>query len=340
MPIPFIAAGVIAATAITGVGSGVKATKNTIEAKGLNQKARGMVTQAENHLNSRRELTNNRIEKLGEEKIRILSTSAQEFLTYFQLLKDVEFSDHTTGIEELKNMGVTKDLLNELEAESFQAVKVASGGLASLGSGVAAAYGAYAGTMLLGTASTGAPIAGLYGVAASNATLAWLGGGALSAGGFGMAGGTMVLGGIVAGPALAVGGLIMSAQSKKKLNSAYGNLNEAKVVAEQLTSAEKVLEVIHIRSIHLYSLLEEINKVFTSGIETMRNIISKTGTDWQKFNKEEKEAIHKVFLTAQLIKGIIDTPLLDEDGAITQKSAEVLESGQQALTKLQFQKTV
>ena len=58
------------------------------------------------------------------------------------------------------------------------------------------------GVMALGTASTGAAIGGLTGVAATNATLAWLGGGALAAGGGGMALGSMVLGGIIAGPAL------------------------------------------------------------------------------------------------------------------------------------------
>jgi hypothetical protein len=338
MPIPFIAAAVIATTALTGVGSGIKAAKDTKEAKDVNQRARNMINQAEANLNSERQLTNESIEKLGREKITILSSSVKDFIMYFQLLKNVEFDSKTVGIEELKNIGISKDLLGDLETESFKAVKIASGGLASLGTGVAAAYGAYAGTMALGTASTGAAISGLSGVAATNATLAWLGGGALSAGGYGIAGGTMVLGGIVAGPALAVGGLIMSAQAKKKLNTAYENLSEAKTVAEQLKSVETVLKSIKIRANQLLSFITELNDVFTNGIDTMRGIISETGTNWNNFNRGEKEAIQKVMLIAQLIKGVIDTPLLDEDGAITKKSAEVLQSGKQALEKIQAQR--
>src|SRR5699024_12634359 len=70
-------------------------------------------------------------------------------------------------------------------------------------------------------------LSGLSGAAASNATLAWLGGGALSAGGYGVAGGTLVLGGVVAGPALAVGGLIMSDRKSTRLNSSHVSISYA-----------------------------------------------------------------------------------------------------------------
>lgn len=338
MPIPFIAAGIIAASAIAGVGSLANAVKNTKNAKDVNREARGFVDKAEESLNQQRQLTNERIEVLGKKKIEILSTPVKEFINYFQLLKNVDFNDNEIGIEELNHIGVSKDLLSDLETGSFQAVKVAGGGTASLGTGIAAAYGAYAGTMAFGTASTGAAISGLSGVAASNATLAWLGGGALTAGGYGVAGGTMILGGIVAGPALAVGGLIMSAQSKKKLNAAHENMSEAKAIVEQMKSAETVLSSIKERSNQLHSLLTKVEGVFKSGIVFMKNIISNKGTNWNDFSKDDKEAIHKVFLIAQLIKGIIDTPLLDEDGAITRKSAEVLKTGSKALEKINSQR--
>lgn len=334
MPIPFIAAGIVVASALTGVGSGVKAVKNTKEANRNNSEARSMINSAEFRLDGARQDTNESLEDLGKEKLYILSTSVRDFLRYFQLLKKVEFEDSTAGIEELKALGTSDNLLGELRTDSYEAVKIASGGMASLGAGVAAAYGAYAGTMALGTASTGAAISGLSGVAATNATLAWLGGGSLSAGGFGMAGGTMVLGGIVAGPALAVGGLIMSAQAKKKLENSYANLSEARVVANQMKSAQVVLESVRGRSRQVTELLTNINDVFVTGIDTMQEIITQNGTDWNAFDVEMKKSIHLTFLTAQLLKGIIDTPLLDEDGAITQKSAELLKLGKERLKEI------
>ena len=87
---------------------------------------------------------------------------------------------------------------------SLHATDVLSGGIAGVGAGALLGWGTYGGVMALGTASTGTAIGGLSGVAATNATLAWLGGGSLAAGGGGMALGSIVLGGIIAGPALLI----------------------------------------------------------------------------------------------------------------------------------------
>ncbi|MGV8637508.1 hypothetical protein ACV35N_36320, partial [Pseudomonas aeruginosa] len=76
-------------------------------------------------------------------------------------------------------------------------------------------------------------ISSLGGVAATNATLAWLGAGALAAGGYGMAGGMMVLGGIVAGPALAIFGHIVGNKGEAALNNARSNLEQAKTIRDQ-----------------------------------------------------------------------------------------------------------
>ncbi|SDW42177.1 hypothetical protein SAMN05421781_1360 [Marinococcus luteus] len=333
MPIPFIAAGAAAVSAVAGTRSGWKSLKDSKEAKLTKEETESIVETAENDLDVEREMTHLNLEALGKNKIEVLTFSVKDFIENFEKLKNVDFQDNTVGIEELKEIGVSEDLLNDLEAESFEAIKLAKGGAASIGAGAAAAYGAYSGAMALGTASTGTAIGGLSGVAAQNATLAWLGGGALSAGGYGMAGGMVVLGGLVAGPAMAVGGFFLQANSKKKLNEAYERQEEAKVYVEQLDSAVVVLSSIQQRSTQLITLLLETDRLFKKGIANMEYIIERSGTDWSSFEQEEKRTIHRVFLIAQLIKGIIDTPLLDEDGEITEKSKEVLENGNIALSK-------
>ncbi|CAG0924267.1 unnamed protein product, partial [Notodromas monacha] len=98
------------------------------------------------------------------------------------------------------------DELKEMESMVLNSLKLEAGLLAGTTGGALAGFGAYSSVGLLASASTGTAISGLSGVAATNATLAWLGGGSLASGGFGMAGGMIALGGIVAGPALAIGG--------------------------------------------------------------------------------------------------------------------------------------
>lgn len=52
----------------------------------------------------------------------------------------------------------------------------------------------------------------MSGVAATNATLAWLGGGSLATGGLGMAGGAIVLGSVVAAPAIFICGFAIAGE--------------------------------------------------------------------------------------------------------------------------------
>lgn len=118
----------------------------------------------------------------------------------------------------------------KLKTDVLNIKNVIGGGVASLVGGALAGFGAYGGVGLLATASTGTAISTLSGAAATNATLAWLGGGSLASGGLGVAGGTMVLGGLVTGPALAVAVWVMASSAEKAKNDAYTNLNKARAI--------------------------------------------------------------------------------------------------------------
>jgi hypothetical protein len=105
--------------------------------------------------------------------------------------------------------------IQEYRSVVKEAELISKGILSAAATGAAAGYGAVGLISLFGTASTGAAISGLAGAAATNATLAWLGGGALATGGGGMALGSVILGGIAVGPALAVEALCSPPKVKK-----------------------------------------------------------------------------------------------------------------------------
>ena len=86
-----------------------------------------------------------------------------------------------------------------------------------LSAGLATATTTYFLVGEMAAASTGTAISTLSGAAASNATLAWLGGGTLAAGGGGVATGTLVVGGLVAIPALAMMGVFSHYSANKKI---------------------------------------------------------------------------------------------------------------------------
>lgn len=103
--------------------------------------------------------------------------------------------------------------------------------VAGLTAGTGASSAAVAGVGAFAAASTGAPIASLSGAAATNATLAWLGGGSLAAGGGGIAAGSVVLGGVVAAPAVIATVGFMSWKGRRDRRAQL-------CTADQLTTAE------------------------------------------------------------------------------------------------------
>ncbi|WP_298845906.1 DUF4339 domain-containing protein [Clostridium sp.] len=297
-----------------------------------------IVATAQSSLDEMRKKTNVSLEKLGQKKLEILADSMKQFIGQYEKIKNIDFKD-SVGLDELKKLNFTGEALNDLKNASLNASKIMAGGAAALGTGVLTAFGAYSAVMTFGAASTGAAILGLSGVAATNATLAWLGGGSLAAGGGGMALGPAVLGGLVAGPALAIGGVIMSSQAKKKLNESYGNMEKAKVMQKEMQLAGTSLEAISVRADQITQLLEKINNYFMQGIANMKYIIEIEGTSWVNYSQSSKYAIFASTKIAQVIKAILDTSLIDEDGNLTVQSKQALIEGNKFYEGKNFHET-
>lgn len=333
MPIPFILGAGAAIAAAAGTKKAVDAKNDTNEAKSLNQKATLIAQNAEKNIEQRKKRVNTSIENLGRKKIEVLTTTITEFVENFEKIKSVELLN-SDGIDELRNLEFDNDNIIELKAASLEAKKVACNGIAAVGSGALLAYGTYSAVMsgaVGAVASTGTAIGTLSGVAATNATLAWLGGGSLAAGGFGMAGGMVVLGGLVAGPALAVGGVLLASQAKKALNNAYSNVHEAEIFAKQSEGICITLDEIALRTNQIKSILDRLNFRLVSSINDLKIIIETQGTDYSTYKESSKKKIYKLLQIVQVVKMILDTPILSDDGNLTAESKITLKNAEQQL---------
>ena len=203
MPLPLLFIGVAAATGTFGVGSTIKAGIDASKAKAINKNANEIVQDSTDWLNAQRLACGRSLTQLGEVKMYVLNSTVTEFLDTFQKIKNVDFKD-TEGLQELHKLHVDENTFTEMRSLVNFAGSLAGGTVAGTAGGALVAFGAYGAAQALAVASTGTAIATLSGAAATNATLAFFGGGSLAAGGLGMAGGAAVLGGLVAGPALAV----------------------------------------------------------------------------------------------------------------------------------------
>lgn len=313
MPIPLIIGVAAAAAGLYGAAKGVGGAIDHSNAKDINNDAKSMVESANEKVEGQRKSTNNALEDYGQRKLRAFNGVIAEFIETFERVKNVALSQNPE-LDKLTAGDFSNKTLAGLR-QDYQALKDAGLGVgAGLGGGAALAFGAYNGTMLLATASTGTAISSLGGVAATNATLAWLGGGSLAAGGYGMAGGMMVLGGIVAGPALAIFGHVLGNKGEEALNKARSNMEQARTISEQaelMTSKLKAIETVTALANTTFS---KVSSQLRCSVTELKKVLERDGVEFLSYSDESKSVVFGSVKLAQLLKAMIDTPILDQDG--------------------------
>lgn len=333
MPIPFlfIAAGVGAG--LLGVGKGIKAGIDQKDADDTNHAAEYKAEHAKESVNKSRKNCGKAIDNLGKRKVAVLDGSVKNFIAEFEKLNHVELSE-SSGLNELQKMVLDKKSFSDLKELQGMATSIAGGLASGAVAGVLTAFGAYGAVGTLATASTGTAIASLSGAAATNATLAFFGGGSLAAGGLGMVGGTAVLGGLVAGPALAVLGFVVGAKASENLDAANANLAKAKEFEEEMKTAADLCNGIRKRAAMFNRFLIRLQTVFDPLVYEMAEIIKKKGTDFRKFSDREKKCVASTMSLAGAIKAVLDTPVLDEAGNLTEESGLIIENTQKKVEAL------
>lgn len=325
MPLPLVLGiGAAVTTGLTGLIGAASASAINEDAKELQETAQDVVQHAKTLLEQHRTATLAQIQKLGQTKLSLLSHEMQDFLDVYTKLKEAELKD-SAGLQELAHLNLTPVQLSEMREFSEQATSLIKGGLAGIGSGVLIGWGVYGGVSTLATAGSGALIGSLHGVAATNATLAWLGGGTLAAGGLGVTGGSVILGGLVAGPMLLIMGNVANAAATKHFDDAYSNLLEAKTCYEQACTACGELKLIASSAVIINANLKHLGKRLRVYNARMQAIVSRCA-DWKQLNRADQETIAAAVKYALEVKAFIDMPLLTEDGVLTAAAKRVREA--------------
>lgn len=316
MPIPFILAGAAVVAGAAGIKKGIDAVGKNNEANRIMDDSNSLLMESSYEIESNRIATNEALEKLGEGKVKLVK-QLERYVEHINQIRNIDFEEIDLRTSDLSN----KRILHEIKNYTFTMTNMLAGLTLSAGSGALVAFGAYSGAMALGTASTGVTISGLAGVASTNATLAYLGGGSLAAGGYGIAGGTLVLGGLVAGPAMAVGGFAFDSLATKKLENSKAGATKAKTAHKQQQLFATALENIQQVTTGFNALLLEVRKIQMRASKSLV-YITKQKTDWGMFTQSEKEIVHTSILVAQLSKGMLEINILDEKGGLLSETID------------------
>ena len=320
MPLPLIPIAIaMGASALFGAGKTAKAVINSKEADKLNDAASYIINNSKDSLELAKGICSNNLKNLGFKKAYVLNDTVIKFIASFEKLKNINFQS-SVGMDELNKFITDEAKFKEIKEMSILASSIIQGVGGGAVAGAAIAFGAYGAVGALGAASTGAAISTLSGAVATNATLAFLGGGTIAVGGLGVAGGMAVLGGMVAAPALLVIGLVSDSKASAKLDEAKANLAEAKTIAEGLKNMEIMAYALSRRAQMFNRLLMKLDSYLAPLVYEMENIIASKGEDFSKFDENEKEMIAKAVSMVKSVKTVLDTPIIDDNGGVTEES--------------------
>ena len=319
--IPLVVAGVMA---LAGTGAGVDAVVKNKRTKDNNNRAQEIVDEARSAAEKEREQTKKELQGFGKKKLEVMDVSIGAFAQTFGKLKNVEVVDLDHQMDS-KRLKMNYESLSEWEKMSATAKSVLGGLTGGIGTGALIAFGAYKATTAFAAASTGTLIHTLSGVAASNATLAFLGGGSLAAGGMGVAGGSAVLGGAIAGPAIFVMGIALNVTARKNYHKSYSNLAEAEQAAEGMNTVKVLCSGITRRTQQMKSLLCDLDDILKERVSALEDVIARSGTDYAAYTREERDVAATACAVAQAVKQVIDTPVLNEDGTLTDASKKTVD---------------
>lgn len=331
MPIPFIVGGVVAgAAAVAGIGAHLSAKETNERAQELVDRAQELYDESKSSLERAQKETETSLLKLGYAKKSVLDGSIQQFLTAYSRIKDVELSE-SIGLNEIANFAINEqDVLKLQEMSNIYGSAISSG-----------ATGAAAGTVIALAASGSLPIVtGMLSGTGAALVAGEIGIGAAAS----FAGSALSLGAAmtplaaVAAPVVLFTGISSSIKADENLEKAQKMYAEADAASEKMKVAKTLCMSISQKADMFDGLLHELDEMFSTCTGLLDAVTrKKSGLFKNKtitasmLSKDELKLVAVTRALAGAVKAVIDTPILTEDGALSNESKTVYNQTRQSL---------
>ncbi|WRB00328.1 sortase [Helicobacter pylori] len=294
MPLPFILGGLAIAAAGYGVKKGLDAKSANDEAKDLFKKAEKRLEETKKRVELAQSDCKNAFARFGEKKLHAINRGVSRFVEHFNQLNGHQFFVKDSDMQDLhKQVSVVQNFSKQLNASGMSEESAIGGMFAGFGS--------------LGISSF--------------TTGAMLGGGLTMGGLAGMA----VLGGLVAGPALAILGAVSADEMEEKLE-------KAKAYHSQVEEAVKKSDAM----IDQFQAIEKMAKFFTRQITKCDALffslsqdaiatMKKHDYDTSRYNQKEKDQLCVTVSTLMTLSAFLKVPIIDKDQKLQEKAQRALE---------------
>ena len=127
---------------------------------------------------------------------------------------------------------------------------------------------------------------------------------------------------------------VMVADSKRRLSIANSQMQIAETTNLQAEEMAIAMNAIGEHAELISDLLARFSFLLGKTLNEMKKIIDCNGMDRSLYTKEDREVIMACVNIAGAVKAVLDAPILDGTGSISQESQKALREGTQRLEKL------
>ncbi|MFP6264878.1 sortase [Helicobacter pylori] len=292
MPLPFILAGVALAAAGYGVKKGIDALDADCEADEFIKKAESLKEQATKKAKSAQSDCKLAFARFGEKKLRVLSHSVSNFLDHFHQLKHSRITIEGINMQDIQGqVSDARKITNQLNANGIDGDSV---------------LGVFAGFGSLGISSFTAG--------------AILGGGLSASGLAGMA----VIGGLVAGPALAILGALSADEMEKKRDDAKAYCSQVEAAVKKVDVMIDQFQAIEKMAMYFTRQITKFDALFFSLSQDAIATMKKHNYDTSRYNQKEKDQLCVTVSTLPSLIAFLKVPIMDEHQKLNKKAQNAL----------------
>ncbi|MGQ0631973.1 MAG: hypothetical protein ACT4P1_13120 [Sporichthyaceae bacterium] len=314
MPLPLIPVAIaLICSGGIGIGAGAVGAAEMAEAKKIAERASRRNKDAIAKHKKAEEKTGSHLADYGRRQIEVQTTTLADWVTWLETNERKVKRLDRVAIGGVQTPRLDLPTLRKLVHEG----RLIQGGVSAAVSAVVAQQAALSGVQALAVAGTGTAISTLSGAAAQSASLAWLGGGTLAAGGGGVAAGGAMLTGFAVAPALLIGGITLAIQGEKAQSKAKAYAAEVDVAIAATDVQIDLMKRLRRRCDEMRRVLDRLDRRCRDSLAKLARL---------DFDPERDLALFQqtALLMAELGQ-VLDTPLLGEDGDLSNASFTIIE---------------
>ncbi len=292
MPLPFILAGVALAAAGYGVKKGIDALDADCEADEFIKKAEVLKEEATKKAESTQSDCKLAFARFSEKKLRVLSHSVSNFLDHFHQLKHSRITIEGINMQDIqRQVSDARNLLNQLNANGID-----------------------------GDSAPGV-IAGCVGLGASSFTTGTILGGGLAASGLA---GMAVIGGLVAGPALAILGAVRADEMEKKREDAKAYLSQVKAAVKKADAMIDNIQAVRKMADLFTKQITKLDALFFSLSQDAIATMKKHNYDISRYNQKERDQLSVTVSTLMTLSAFLKVSIMDKHQKLNEKAQNAL----------------